>query len=335
MASDQTASPRRETAVGLVILLALGGIATWVLFAQSRFDPAVISPVALKEGTAPTAGSPDPEKAALQDALGQGMRPLSPLESFGPETLSEKIDGKAELYLSAGFLQLHCQRFVKADEASSWMEVFVYEMDSMRSAFSVYSSQRRADAKDDPFTRFAYHSQNALFFIHGQYYVEIVASTETMLPEMLAYGQRFVSLKPARTGGEVSELALFPPSGLDEGSISLLSSDVFGFEGLDHVFVARYTLDGVEMTAFVSLRTDEQEAATLASAYHRFLLRNGGVDEEPAGAFPEMKIVSLLDTLELVFVRGRYLAGIHEADKRDLALRLATELHKALQGVSP
>lgn len=335
MASDRTASSRQQTAVGLVILLALGGIATWVLVAQSRFDPAIISPAILKEGKAPASGSVDPEKTALQDVLGEGMRPLSPLESFNPETLSEKIDGKAELYLSAGFLQLHCQRFVKANEAASWMEVFVYEMGGMRSAFSVFSSQRRADARDDPFTRFAYHSQNALFFVHGQYYVEIVASTESMLPEMLAYGQRFVSLQPAQTGGEVSEVALFPTSGLDTGSISLLSSDVFGFEGLDQVFVASYTLDGVQMTAFVSLRKDEEEAAALASSYHRFLLRNGGVEAESAGSIPGLKVVSLLDTFELVFVRGRYLAGIHEADKPDLALRLAIELDRALQGVTP
>jgi hypothetical protein len=335
MASDRTASSGQETAVGLVILLALVGIATWVLVAQSRFDPAIISPVALKEGTAPVSRSTDPGSSALQEFIAEGMRPLSPIESFGPETLSEKIDGKAELYLSAGFLQLHCQRFVKAGEAASWMEVFVYDMGNLRSAFSVYSSQRRADARDAPFARFAYQSQNALFFIHGQYYVEIVASAETMLPEMLAFGQRFISVKPAETGGEVSEVSLFPPTGLNEGSVSLLSSDVFGFEGLDQVFVASYTLDRVQMTAFVSLRKDEEEAATLASSYHRFLLRNGGVEEEAAGSIPGLKVVSLLDTFELVFVRGRYLAGIHEADNREIALRLAIELDKALQGVSP
>jgi hypothetical protein len=105
--------------VGLFILLALGGIATWLFLAQSRFDPTIIAPVAVIERPAHPSASGDPQNELLQIALHEEMRPLSPLESFGSETLSEKINGKAELYLSAGFVHLRCQRFARINEPSS------------------------------------------------------------------------------------------------------------------------------------------------------------------------------------------------------------------------
>lgn len=326
---------RRETAVGVVILLALGGIALWVLHAQSRFDPAILTPVAIKDSSPAGSAEAVAEGKVLQEAVAQGMRPLTPLESFGPETLSEKIDGKAELYLSAGFQQMLCQRFVKSNDTASWMEVFVYDMADLRNAFSVYSSQRRADAQDAPFTQFAYHSQNALFFVHGRFYVEIIASNQGMLGEMLDYGARFVSVGITGASGEVAEMKLFPAEGLEHGSITLLSSDVFGFDGLDQVFIATYKLDGVSMTAFISRRKDQQEATALVASYRAFLLQNGGKDEEHGASMPALAVISILDSYELVFARGRYLAGVHEADSRDPALRLAIEIDKALQGAAP
>jgi hypothetical protein len=130
-------------------------------------------------------------------------------------------------------------------------------------------------------------------------------------------------------------VALFPRAGLDEGSITLLSADVFGFHELDNVFLATYRLDGVALTAFISPRKDEPEAVALAASYRDFLLKNGGRDERLSSPVDALKMISILDTIELVFVRGRYLAGVHEADEREPALRLAIELDRALQGAAP
>lgn len=324
-----------ESGVGVFILLTLVGIAAWLLTVQSRFDPAILAPVVVKEGMASPTASLDPGADLLSAPLSEGMQPLSAAEAFGPETLSEKIDGKAELYLSAGFVHLQCQRFVRAAEPASWMEVFVYDMGDPRNAFSVFSSQRRADAIDASFTPFAYHAQNALFYTHGPYYVEIIASNESMLEDMLAYGSAFVSRTRIETSSDISETSLFPPTGLDPASITLRPTDVFGFEGLDNVFLATYTVDGAPMTAFISLRKDESEADALASSYQRFLLQHGGTDEPHSSPIAGLKLISILETFELVFVRGRYLAGVHEAEQLEPALRLATELDRALQGVSP
>jgi len=202
-------------------------------------------------------------------------------------------------------------------------------MGGERNAFSVFSSQRRADGEDADLTRFAYHSRNALFFVHGSQYVELVASNEGMLEEMLAFGRAFVG-KAAGGGAEVNELALFPRDGLDEESIALLASDVFGTEALNNVFIAHYTLDGKRFTLFLSARKDREEAESLASAYESFLMENGGRQLGEAAEIPGLRVIEILGSTEFIFTHHHFLAGVHEADDAELGGRLAARLHQAL-----
>jgi hypothetical protein len=322
-----------EFYIGLLILLILCVIAAGILMKQSHYDPGMFA-VALSKDAAPsqtgdTAGS----TSDLQKYLPAGMMILTPVETFGPDNLSEKIDGKAELYLSAGFLGLSCQRFAEAGKPDIWLEVFVYDMGGMRNAFSVFSTQRRADARDDDFTRFAYRTANALFFLQGQYYVEVIAASDQMSDAMLAIGRNFVRENPYSTESEaVGEAALFPNASLIPGSVALLAENVFGFSRLDNTFVAHYSLSDNQLTAFLSRRQTAQEAKDLALAYHQFLVENGGVDAAMNVAIPEAWLVKIFDTFELIFVHGNLMAGVHEADSKDLAEQLASDLNNALTG---
>jgi hypothetical protein len=320
-----------ETLVGSLILLALIGISAGVFIKQSRYDEKVFAVALSSDASSPktlATGSSTPD---LQAYLPDGMVILTPVETFGPESLSEKIDGKAELYLSAGFLNLHSQRFAEAARPDRWLEVFVYDMGSMRNAFSVFSTQRREDAADVDFTPFAYRAPNALFFLQGQYYVEVIAASDQMAEAMLAIGESFIRKNPS-SAEAISEVTLFPKPSLVPGSVALLAENVFGFSGFNNAFVARYNMSGNELTAFLSHRQSAQEAKDLALAYHQFLVENGGVDVATNAAIPEGRLVMILDAFELVFVQESYLAGVHEAESKDLAEQLALELRNSLAG---
>jgi hypothetical protein len=323
---------RTESAVGFVILLGLLGICIWVYERQSRFDPSVLvvtapqPPVVERSASAPAVGSP------FQPFISDTLSPLSPPEQFGAETLSEKIDGKAELYLSSGFVSLQCQRFARAEAGGrAWLEIFVYDMGDSRNAFSVFSSQRRAEGEDVDLTRFAYRTANALFMAHGKDYVEIVGSEEALIGEILAVGRRFVDARPLPlAGGEMGELGVFPPDGLDPASITLLSSNVFGYEKLDDTYTAAYTSGKQKLMAFVSRRSSADEARSLASDYERFLLDNGGSVIESGLSIPGVRVIQLFDMVEVFFSKGDRLAGVHEADDLHAAGELALKLYGAL-----
>jgi hypothetical protein len=144
-AESKTAA--QQTLLSLIILGILAIISGSVFFTQFNYNPALqqMAPI-LAAGDKPlTAPSASAETSFIPSLPGQS--PLSPAETFDAATLSDKINGKAELYLSAGFFQLHSQRFNGPTDGDVWMEVFVYDMQTPRNAFSVFSAQRRDDAQ--------------------------------------------------------------------------------------------------------------------------------------------------------------------------------------------
>lgn len=335
----------RETLVSWVILGGLLVILGGVCVKQSFYDPALFK-VGMPQAPGQAARTAEalPDLAAnspasslkLTEFLGTDMKVLSPPESFGPETLSDKIDGKAELYLSAGFVSLVCQRFVRNEDAREWLEIFVYDMGAHKPAFSVYSAQRRSEAESSDLTPFAYKTQNALYWIHGKYYVEAIASVASpaMMESMTTFGKRFIAGTKAETE-EIGELGLFPPDHLVEGSVTLLSSDVFSFQSLENVYTAHYVMDGETLTAFLSRKESPREAEKLVEAYHAFLLENGGADTPLEVQIPGAVLVKIMDTFEIIFHHGPYIAGVHEAESlaaaRKLAVRLEAKLAEAVK----
>jgi hypothetical protein len=331
--SAPVAHSGRETIVALCVLASLAVIATGLVWVQSRFNPAVVN---FLQGTADRTKGPAavPATAVPILPLPEGMALLTPAEHFDRETLSDKIDGKAELYLSAGFVQLDCQRLALAGPPDLWVEVFIYDMGSFENAYAVFSAQRRADAAMLDFAEFAYRAENAFFFVHGPFYLELVASgtDDRLRTSMDALARAFILSRPVAQAA-IAERELFPKTGLVATSIRLISTDAFGVADLDRVFTATYSIAGAEMTAFLSRRADPQEAASLAGGYVNFLKAYGGEVKASDAPVPGGTVVAILDMYEVVFAEGPFLAGVHEAPDRDHAVMLAKELAAKLQEV--
>jgi Family of unknown function (DUF6599) len=325
--------PGRQTRIALSALACLLAIAAGLLWSQSRFNPAVVN---FLQGAADRAkGLPAaPVSAEPILPLSEGLSPLTPPEHFDRETLSDKIDGKAELYLSAGFVRLDCQRLALADRPDLWVEVFIYDMGSFENAYAVFSAQRRADAAMLDFAEFAYRAENALFFVHGPFYLEMIASgtDDRLRTSMDALARAFIRSR-AVAQAAIAEHDLFPKSGRVENSIRLIPADAFGVAGLDRVFTATYTLGGAEVTAFLSRRADAQQAAAQAGAYVDFLKTYGGEVKASDEPVPGGTVVAILDMVEVVFAQGPFMAGVHEAPDRDRTLMLARELAARLKEV--
>ena len=322
---------RTETYIGIFILFLLVIIAGGIFIRQFQYSPAILKPGALLAEKPNKNGSRISPLSDPTEYAPTGLVPLSKAEIFGPESLSDKIDGKAELYLSGGFVQLVSQRFTTKEDPGAWMEVFVYNMGSIRGAFAVYSLQQRFDAEKIDLGEFSYRTENALFLVHGPYYVEIIGavSQEKLTQLMFSLGSNFV-VSTVVDKERINELALFPPENLDKATISLLPTNAFGFERFDSVFTANYTIAGTEMTAFLSERKSSAEATELAKAYSLFLVTNGGREVKPSPDIPGARLVEIMDTFELVYNHGKILAGVHGAENKETAERLALILKKRL-----
>ena len=332
MIRENKNNSRRQTILSMVILTVLMAIGAGVYITQFRFNAGVLN----KNAFLP---APDKSKTSSKLApnryfapLPDGIQPLTSAEMFDAPTLSDKIDGKAELYLSAGFTRLVCQRFKDQRSADFWMEAFVYDMGTGQNAFSVFSAQRREDAAPLDLTQNAYRTPNAVFLTHGRYYVEIIASkaSKEVPKPVILMAETFIHNTPGEAVS-VDETALFPKQEQVKNSIVLIASNAFGYDGFDKIYTAEYEMNHQRLTAYLSQRKTLEEAKKMASAYAQFLLAYGGQKIEEPLPIKDARMIKILDTYEIVFSQGSYLAGVREAATVSLAKMLADQLYQRIK----
>ncbi len=330
MIQEKNGDSRRQTILSIVVLSTLVVIGAGLIISQSRYNPAILS----KNEIWPSPdGQKPPSRPSVLEAfspLPQGLEPLTAPETFEADTLSDKIDGKAELYLSAGFNRLLTQRFRDERAPDRWIETFVYDMGNGQNAFAVFSAQRRENAESLQLTQYAYRSPNAIFLVHGRYYLELIASeasAQVMQPtEMLAAA--FVRNTPAPKIHDCRKGPV-PPQDLVKDSIALVAADAFGFDRLNQVYTAEYRLNGATLMAYLSRRQTPADAEALAVAYDKFLLNFGGQALEQQLPIKNARLIEILDTYEVIFSYGPFMAGVREATTPEQAVKLAVQfLHQ-------
>lgn len=320
---------RTETWAGVAVLLCLVAAALGVFLRQFSYNPAVL--VATSAGLAGNSPPPPAPAASFAALIPSELAEFGAPENFDADTLSDKIDGKADLYLTAGFVRMRCQRFALKDSADDWMEWFVYDMGNLPQAFSVFSLQRRSEARPLDLTRFAYETKNAVFFVCGRNYIEAVAATsnDRLMRAMVVMARNFIAANPP---GEmhVPELDLFPKENLVPNSHVLQIATAFGFDQFKNVFSAKYKSGNAEVLAFASVLASPDAANALCDAYYKFLLANGSkevaAEPVPAGA----RMAESFDGTEIVFSRGTAVGGVHAAPNRQAAEQVAAALERQI-----
>ena len=326
---------RKQTASSLAIYGILVIIGFGIFWAQFNHNPAILQKELFLQ---PTAEQKDFAPEVITDAIipsPPGLVPFTAPESFDAQNLSDKINGKAELYLSAGFVSLSSQRFKDENDPSLWIEAFVYDMDKGENAFSVFSSQRREGAAPLELAPYAYRTSNALFFVHGSFYIEMIASeaTDRAFSPMKLLAENFIRTTAVQAVS-IQAKDLFPNQGLVSGSIVLISADAFGFERLNQVYTAEYKFGDYQMMAFLSRRRGSREAQDLALAYQEFLKAFGGNYQDDHLTIKGAKLIEILETYEVIFPCDDYVAGVREADNKQQAIDLAVQLYESLKGAA-
>lgn len=325
----QVKATRIETIIGVFILVVLAVIGSYLFNRQFRLNPAV---VALQATVEKGEAGQQVQQSPLVD-LPAGIKPLSLPEAFDRDTLFEKIDGQAEAYLAAGFVALKSQRYAPVENPESWLEVFVYDMGADKNAFSIFSTQRRSDAAPLKIGQFAYATQNALFLTQGRFYLQVIAAAPDadLYAKMKRIAQNFVTAHPV-TKKEITGLSWFPEAGLDPKSVTLVSTDAFGFAGFNNVFTAYYPK--ADLTAFVCALESDQAAKEKATAFYRFYKEFGGNDQQADIQIENGRVVEIMDSFAVVFSKGRFVAGVNEAQDKKQAIETAQAINRKLDEVS-
>lgn len=329
-----------ERRLSVMLLGILAVVAGGMLWSQGRFDAGAwreVSQPAEAGGESPGQAPPQIPRVSNEADDAAGVTPLTPAERYGPDTLSDKIDGKAELYLSAGFQGLESRRFFLSGDRRRWMERYVYDMGGFLGAYAVFSSQRRPHDRPVGWTAHGCLAGNALFFVHGPFYVEIIGAeaSPSIQKGLVSLAKAFIEARAVQAADPV-ELQLLPRDHRIARSVKLTARAAFGIQGLDWIFSAAYssTLDQADALAFASRRHSPADAAVLAAKFHAFWLEFGGADIAPPAGSQGVRVVSILDNYEICLAQGEYLIGVHEAANLEFGMHLVEQLQRNIAGAA-
>jgi len=319
----------RETLYSIIIIIVLCVIAAGMLIVQGRFEPQDFFAVEFqkdKPGSQVKQISP-PDDVLSAFAI-DGYKPMGEKEEFNEENLSDKINGKADLYLECGFVSMASRRFADIGEPSRWFEIYFYNMGEPQNAYAVYSQQRRRERKDSSVAPLAYTVENAVFFMNGKYYFEIVsaeASDEMVLAVEQAAAALMKSMPPEPFAPR--ELSFLPEENRIKGSEKLFLKNAFGFDKFPPVLLAQYNLNGDEITVFIAAL--EEDAKPLMVEYVKFMKEVGATETADAiPPIPDAVVMEMSGETEIVFAHGNILGGIHAAAKRESALALIPSIYE-------
>lgn len=165
---------RAERRISYALLALLPVIAMLVYLKGQRYDPAVFAPdpsLLAEPGSAP---APLPRAdGLLADITDPEWHADGDVERFTADTLYQKIDGRADAYLTRGFRAL---AFVSFTNGRDFIDVFAYDMTTPGQAAAMLVSERPPQAAAGDLGPDSYRADASRFFTEGRYYVQVVAS---------------------------------------------------------------------------------------------------------------------------------------------------------------
>ena len=259
MVSVRPRSKQFESALSILILFVLAFIGAFIVSMQFR------------------SAETELDLAALAPAGFQA----STIEHYNAANLYEKINGKAPLYTESGFVKLNTIRFTGDDDEMA-MELYLFDMHAPRNAFSVYSMQKRPDTDPLPQMEFGYTTSNGLYFNKGKYYVELVGFSERpeLMRSMEQLAAKLVAALDTAGAAVLPEIDALPDEGKVPASVTFYVSSAFGCEGLTQIFTCTYKSGDENLTAFLSKRPTDADAAKITKMYRDFLIENGAKPKE-------------------------------------------------------
>jgi uncharacterized protein DUF6599 len=335
-----------EVRVGLCVLALLASIAAWISWRGSHPAAWVFGGVTpLDVGTGGT-GTAAPSRVDLQAkgpggaALARGPMPAhlapqgwheGPVARFNADNLYEKIDGRADYFLSRGFRSLACVT-LEREGAGATVDLELYELSSAENALAALAGEKPpevASSEASGTTWFA--ARNALCMARGSYYARILGSDESadVLAE-LAFVRRRLDAS-LRAGERASAGMLLQQAlGVPADKVTYEGENAFSFGFARDVHVA--ALPDGETEAFLVQAPDDTSARALAA---RFVDGFAGYGEKVDRAGTTWIKDRYLGSFARATSQGRFVVGVRSAPNIEAGEDAIARLTRALASGAP
>lgn len=295
---------------------------------------AVFLACAVSPSSTPRASNPEPKELpeTVAALVPDGWELADPVAEFTPETLYEKINGNAELYLAYDVVKLTFATFINTDNSGQFIDVFIYDMGTPTNGFGIYSVERFEGEPPIGLGRAAYRSGANYFIWKGQYYIQIVASesTETFRKIGSALAER-IAKALIDTGEPVRGLSALPKKDRIDESVKFFLVDAMGLDFMKRTYTADYNKNGLRVRAFLSQQPSVESARSIIAQYGEYAGKYGDGVENVAIDGIDLSVCDMGSRYDIVFQKGPFAAGVLSVKDRSLALKAAIDLWKQLE----
>ncbi len=329
---------RKEQTIGGFIILILIGIGITISIKGLSFDPskytgddaaleftreAVVGIAATLKNEVDLRASEQtgfggaPAAAAASGELSSFLNDLSamgPTEHYIPDTLYEKINGRAPAYLEYNFSELTTRSFIIESAAGEFLDIYLFRMDSPLNAFGIFSAERDDSGAPLEFVDDGYESEMGYFLRRGDIYVQTLASSTK--PEVmslaLAYTKALVQSLPADDSG-MEGRSFLPAEAQIPGSLTYINDNAYGQAALSSVFEARYQAGDQELTYFVKSCADGSEAKEIFGSVTEFYNNYGSEQVTSTSGSATLFSANMFGQWANIYQKDNIIAGVINA----------------------
>jgi hypothetical protein len=181
---------------------------------------------------------------------------------YTPENLFEYINGAARMYLSFGFRSLVHARYKAREGDVPAIDLDIYDMGSELGAYGMYTNSRPEEADPMEWGSEGYTTDAAAVAWKGRFYIRAAVGAGGQAGAVAV--ERFIAAVVREAPGEAgppAELVALPKRGFIKNSDRYVARDLLGHAFLPGGMLARYEIDGAQLTLFYC----EMESVSAAS----------------------------------------------------------------------
>jgi len=195
---------------------------------------------------------------------------------FDKDSLFDRINGEAELYVPYGFTVLAYARYASAKNPQIAIDADVYSMGSLLDAFGIFANYRRKDSREIIIGTGGIVSTSQLLFYQDRYYVRLqVTGAVSVDQDVLVSCARAIAENLPQDISRPKELALLEVPAVLRGTERYIAQGLLGYEFFSRGLMADALLSHDKGQVVLVIERSPAAARRAMDAYHAYLKASG------------------------------------------------------------
>jgi hypothetical protein len=260
-------------------------------------------------------------------SCGTGWKVEGKTASYYRDTLSDRINGEAELYFPYGFDRMVAARYTSEKSPDTGIDVEIYRLGSLLDAFGMYANYRQKEGRSLNVGVESNLSPSQCYLYQGQYFVhiQVTGGSAVLDQEALAHCAKTVASRIPGKTNRPSELLFFDRQEVLKGTERYLPESLLGYNFLNKGILAEATVEGENLQVFLLLGTS---VASASAAFDRYRSQLAEVKTEVDGNLVYLRGKDPLYGTVVVLRKSTCLAGALKFTKEKQARDLLKSICK-------